>query len=614
MSTLVTCPKGHQWEVVPSGGDSTPASPRTTCPVCGASPIPDIPQSEDEDELTSVGTVLTPPVPPPLTVFSGELASTLRAPRPDSLILGLARGSGYELLEPIGRGGMGVVYKARQMNLKRTVALKMLPGDFPDDPTARGRFRTEAESAARLQHPNIVQIYEVGEHEGRPFFSMEYVEGGNLAKKLARGLLPLRQAAEMIECLARAVHYAHERGIAHRDLKPSNVLLTSDGIPKIADFGLAKRIAGGSTASEQNDQTRTGEILGTPSYMAPEQASGQTKEAGASADVYALGAILYELLTGRPPFEGKTSLQALYRVLHEDPIPPLQVQPRVPRDLDTICLACLYKEPGRRYPTAQALADDLKRFLAGEPTRAQPPGRGERLGKWIRRRPTVAVLVGVGVVSALGLLAGALRYGALAGGAVALLGLLAGAWWYSARLRVALREVERQQATAERSVERMHLLLETTQRLLCAPCLEDVLRLLGETTTRLAGAERATIYLVDRERGELWSKVAMGDEVGEIRVPLGRGIAGTVAVTGETINLTDPYQDERFNPEVDRRTGYVTRNMLTLPMIGRDRQVLGVFQVLNKYTGAFDPEDVAILHSLATSAALAVQSAAVSTR
>jgi serine/threonine protein kinase len=326
MSTLVTCPKGHQWEVVPTGGPA--AAPRTTCPVCGSSPIPDIPQLEDEDELTAVGTVRTPPVPPPLTVFSGELASTLSPPRPDSLILGLARGSGYELLEPIGRGGMGVVYRARQQSLKRIVALKMLPGDFPDDPTARGRFRTEAEAAARLQHPNIVQIYEVGEHEGRPFFSMEYVEGGNLAKKLSRGLMPVRQAAEMVECLARAVHYAHERGIAHRDLKPSNVLLTPDGIPKIADFGLAKRIAGGSTASEQNDQTRTGEILGTPSYMAPEQASGQTKEAGASADVYALGAILYELLTGRPPFEGKTSLQALYRVLHEDPIPPLQVQPR----------------------------------------------------------------------------------------------------------------------------------------------------------------------------------------------------------------------------------------------------------------------------------------------
>jgi serine/threonine-protein kinase len=484
----------------------------------------------------------------------------------------------------------------------------MLPGDFPADQGTRARFRKEAEAAARLQHPNIVQIHEVGEYEGRPFFSMEFVEGGTLAHKLRRGLLPLRQAAELIECLARAVHYAHEKGIAHRDLKPSNVLLTLEGTPKIADFGLAKRLDADS-ASGQFDDTRTGEILGTPAYMAPEQASGQTKDAGPGADVYALGAMLYELLTGRPPFEGRTSLQALYRVLHEDPVPPSQLQPRVPRDLETICLTCLHKEPGLRYRAAAALADDLKRFLAGEQLWAQPAGRWERLGKWVRRRPTAAVLLGVGLVAGLGLLAGALWYGALAVGAVALLGLLAGAWWYSARLRVALREVERQRVTAERSVERMHLLLETTQRLLAAPSLDDVLRLLGEVTTRVAGAERATIYLMDRQRGELWSKVAMGDEVGEIRVPLGRGIAGTVAVTGETINLADPYQDERFNPEVDRRTGYVTRNMLTLPMTGHDRRVVGVFQVLNKCTGAFEPEDVEILQSLATSAALAVEGA-----
>ncbi len=609
MSTLVTCPQGHQWEVIPSGVETTVTTARITCPVCGAGPVLTIPPAVTGDATESGG----PPVPASPAATIGGAGATATYPPPNRSggfrLPELAPASGYDLMELIGRGGMGVVYKARQLSLKRVVALKMLPVDLGVGRAALGRFHTEAEAAARLQHPNIVQIYEVGQWDGRPFYSMEYVEGGNLARRLARGPLAVRTAAELVEVLARAVHYAHERGVAHRDLKPSNVLLTLDGSPKIADFGLAKWLEEGAGGTDLTQHTRTGEILGTPAYMAPEQAAGLTKDAGAGADIYALGAILYELLTGRPPFGGPTSLHALHRVLYEDPIPPTRLQPKVPRDLQTICLTCLHKDPTRRYPTAWALADDLKRFLAGEQVQARPVGRWERMRQWARRRPAIAVVSAVAGVAILGLLIGALWYSVFAVGAVAVMGLLVGVGFYGARLRAALREVERQQLATERNVERMHLLLETTQRLLAAPHLDDVLRLLSETTTRLAGAERATIYLVDRERGELWSKVALGEEVGEIRVALGCGIAGTVAVTGDTINLADAYADPRFNPEVDRRTGYVTRNLLTLPMVGRDRKVLGVFQVLNKCAGAFDTEDVALLNSLAVSAALAVEQA-----
>jgi serine/threonine-protein kinase len=516
---------------------------------------------------------------------------------------------GYEVLELLGRGGMGAVYKARQLGLNRIVALKMVLGDRIAEASILGRFRTEAEAVARLRHPNIVQIYEVGEHTGRPFFSMEYVAGGNLARKLARGLPTPTEAAALVETLARAVHHAHERGIVHRDLKPGNILMEPDGAPKVTDFGVARRLAGDPELNRQPGHTHTGDILGTPNYMAPEQAAGRTREAGPAADVYALGAILYECLAGRPPFEGHTPVEALHRVLHEDPVPPARLQPRVPRDLQTICLRCLEKEPPRRYATAAELADDLCAFLAGESIRARPAGPRERLKRWARRRPTAAVLLAVAAVALVGVIVGAWWHSPLMAGGLAVLGLLAGAGWYSARLRAALHEVRRQQALAERGVERLHLLLDTTQRLLAVTHLDELLRLLGETTTRLTNAERATIYLHDRDRGELWSKVATGEGVGEIRVPLGTGIAGTVAATGEVINLENPYADPRFNPEIDRRTGYTTRSLLTLPMTGADGKVVGVFQVLNKRSGAFGPEDVAILQSLAASARLAVEHA-----
>jgi tRNA A-37 threonylcarbamoyl transferase component Bud32 len=301
----------------------------------------------------------------------------------------------YEILEVVARGGMGVVYKARHPVLKRTVALKMLRADFHAAAWEGVRFKAEAEAVARLQHPNIVQIHEVGEADGRPFIALEFAEGGNLAQRLGKQPQPPREAARLVETLAAATHLAHARGIVHRDLKPANVLLAADGTPKIADFGLAKQLDASS------EQTQTGTMLGTPAYMAPEQASGQSHTAGPAADVYGLGAILYEALTGRPPFRGRTPLETLEQVKNRDPDSPARLNPKVPRDLETICLKCLHKEPEKRYSSARELADDLGRFGRGEPVLARPVGTGERLVKWVRRRPAVAGLLAAVLVLAL---------------------------------------------------------------------------------------------------------------------------------------------------------------------------------------------------------------------
>jgi WD40 repeat protein len=313
---------------------------------------------------------------------------------------------GYEVLGELGRGGMGVVYKARHVQLDRVVALKMvLPGaEARADDLAR--FRAEALAVARLQHPNIVQVYEVGEHQGRPFFSMEYVDGGSLSPRVRGTPLPPRAAAELVEMLARAVHHAHERGVVHRDLKPANVLLAACGlaagarpqaaygVPKITDFGLAKRL------DADGLQTRTGAVLGTPSYMAPEQARGQNRAVGPAVDVYALGAILYECLTGRPPFKGATPVDTVLQLLDSEPIPPRRLQPDCPPGLETVCLKCLHKEPRQRYAGALALAEDLHRFRAGEPVAARPLGAAARAQQWCRRNPLPAALL-AGVVLSL---------------------------------------------------------------------------------------------------------------------------------------------------------------------------------------------------------------------
>jgi tetratricopeptide (TPR) repeat protein len=311
---------------------------------------------------------------------------------------------GYEILGDLGRGGMGVVYKARQVALKRPVALKMLLNGTHLDPERLDRFRAEAETVARLQHPNIVQVYEVGELDGWPFFSLELVEGGSLDRKLAGAPLQVRDAATLLETLARAMHHAHQRGLVHRDLKPANVLLAADGTPKITDFGLAKQL------DADAGRTHSGAVVGTPSYMAPEQAEGKNREVGPAADVYALGAILYECLTGRPPFRGATVLETLDQVRTWEPVPPSRLQPGVPRDLETVCLKCLRKEPARRYASALDLAEDLRRFLAGEPVRARPTPAWERALKWARRRPAAAALLAVMVAALAGSVAGSLWY------------------------------------------------------------------------------------------------------------------------------------------------------------------------------------------------------------
>jgi WD40 repeat protein/serine/threonine protein kinase len=343
---------------------------------------------------------------------------------------------GYELLEELGRGGMGIVYKARQTALNRLVALKMLLSGLGISAEHLARFRVEAEALARLQHPNIVQIFEVGEHEGHPYFSMEYVDGSSLARQL-RGLpQPVRPAARLVEVVARAVHAVHGCGIIHRDLKPANILLQSvftaedtedrggtgvlplrfsvssavkEFTPKVSDFGLAKLIKDPPAGGKLTD---SGQALGTPSYMAPEQAWGRLHNIGPATDVYGLGAILYELVTGKTPFEGETATETILQVVSHQPVSPRHLRPALPRDLETICLKCLEKEPRKRYASADALAEDLRRLQAGEPIKARPVSVAERAYRWCRRRPLVAALLALTACLALALLATILVYNA----------------------------------------------------------------------------------------------------------------------------------------------------------------------------------------------------------
>ena len=303
----------------------------------------------------------------------------------------------YDVLEVIREGGMSVVYKARQRGLNRLVALKMIRGKEWSRGDHMVRLRIEAEAVARLRHPNIVQIHEIGEVDGQPFLSLEFLEGGTLEDQLSGDPQPGTRAAELTATLARAIQSAHDVGIIHRDLKPSNVLFSRDGSPRITDFGLAKRLESDSR------QTESGQILGTPCYMAPEQAKGQTKNVGPSADVYALGAMLYEMLTGRPPFKGQTPIDTIRQVVEDDVVPPTRLVPKVARDLETICLHCLHKEPYRRYRTASALAEDLERFLAGDPIRARRTPLWERGVKLARRRPLATAMCALALVGTLGL-------------------------------------------------------------------------------------------------------------------------------------------------------------------------------------------------------------------
>jgi serine/threonine protein kinase len=326
---------------------------------------------------------------------------------------------GYKILGELGRGGMGVVYRARQLALDRTVALKMILTGAQAGPKDLARFRAEAAALARLQHRNIVQIYDVGEVEGRPYFVLEFVAGGSLAQHLHGAPQPVRPAAQLIETLALAVHAAHAGGVIHRDLKPANILLKDEReptgdksrdlpafasrlasfVPKITDFGLAKFADGDWEAPAFRGHTVTGEVLGTPNYMAPEQAMVLRQPLGPPTDVYALGTILYELLTGRPPLTGETALATVLQVLHNEPVAVTSLQPNVPRDLETICLKCLRKDPRQRYASALELAEDVRRFLRDEPIRARPVKVVEKLWRWVRRHPLPAGLLAAGLLA-----------------------------------------------------------------------------------------------------------------------------------------------------------------------------------------------------------------------
>jgi serine/threonine protein kinase len=314
-------------------------------------------------------------------------SSTETPPEPAAAVIGEVPPviTGFEVLEELGRGGSSVVYKARQAHLNRLVALKVLHARHLS-PEALRRARRGIQAIAKFKHPHIVQLFEVGEHDGLHFGVLEYLAGGTLRRRLNGAPWPARDGAAVLRTLTEAVHVIHQHGIVHRDLKTANILLAADGTAKVADFGLAKHL------NEPEDLTASGDVIGTPAYMAPEQALGTGRAIGPRTDLYALGVILYELLTGRPPFHGPSRLETLYQVVHLQPLPPSRLHPDVPTDLETICLKCLRKEPDLRYASARALAEDLGRFLNGEPIRARPYSAWERARKWVRRRPVVALL------------------------------------------------------------------------------------------------------------------------------------------------------------------------------------------------------------------------------
>jgi tetratricopeptide (TPR) repeat protein/tRNA A-37 threonylcarbamoyl transferase component Bud32 len=464
---------------------------------------------DDQARFDSLVAPLRTPAPAADTPARGPAGSGDGRPGPAGVPSSLGD---YELLEEMARGGMGVVYKARQVSLNRTVALKMiLTGQLASAEEVQ-RFRLEAEAAAGLDHPNIVPIYEIGEHQGQPYFSMKLIEGGNLSQHVEQLLGRPREAARLLAAVARAVHYAHQRGVLHRDLKPANILLAACGsaddakpqaawVPYVTDFGLAKRV------EKDGKLTHSGAAVGTPSYMAPEQASGKRTALTTAADVYSLGAILYELLTGRPPFRADTPLNTLAEVLHREPVPPRSVRPGIDRDLETICLKCLHKDLARRYASAAALADDLDRYLAGEPILARPVGRLERLGRWCRRN---VALTAAGALAAVGLAAALVisclfglaerRYAAAqARAADDLRAALETAKRHADEAQARAAEAERERARAEESFRQAH---EAVNK--CLQVSEDLAQVPGVQPLRRNLLATALSYYRTflRQRGE----------------------------------------------------------------------------------------------------------------
>lgn len=368
-----------------------------------------------------------------------DQAEEARNAEPDTQVVGEAASrqfGDYRILGEIARGGMGVVYRAKQSGLNRIVALKTIRGPEFAGPEEIERFRAEAEAVARLEHPGIVQVFDVGVVQGQHYFSMAYVEGTTLSGLMKDGPLDSLHAASLLAKISGAVSYAHERNVIHRDLKPGNILIDAGGEPRVTDFGLAKR------TDSDSELTGTGQILGTPSYMSPEQAAGRTEQVGPASDIYSLGSILYCLMTGRPPFQSPRVMDTLQAVMHQEPVPPSRFNPTVDADLQTICLKCLRKDPFRRYATASNLADDLNRFIRGEPIVARPVSRRERLWKWARRNPTVALLSAVVATVTLAM---------LIGGAI-----------YQVRLRRALENADTERENAEISEDaRTELLYES---------------------------------------------------------------------------------------------------------------------------------------------------------
>jgi predicted Ser/Thr protein kinase len=464
------------------------------------------PKSGDGAVVHEAGT--PDPWPTLPTASPGQSTPTLEA-LPDGPSV-----PGYEVLGILGKGGMGVVYKAQQRGLGRIVALKMILHAEHAGEQERQRFQAEAEAVARLQHANIVQIHEVGEHKGLPFFSLEFCPGGSLADKLDGTPLPPREAARLVQTLAVAMQAAHDKGILHRDLKPANVLLSEDGTPKITDFGLAKKLG-------EQGQTQTGAVVGTPSYMAPEQANG-SKTIGPAADIYALGAILYELLTGRPPFKAATALDTILQVINDEPVPPRQFQSRVPRDLETICLKCLQKQPSRRYASAAELADDLRRFRAGEPILARPVGRWERAWRWCRRNPA---------------LAGGIATTSLALVAVAVLGVLMAVAERENALKDQQNELKEQQRLKEDTLKDQQNALKEQQRLK-----EDALKDQQRLREALFEQARAERLLGNRFRAlELLQEAAQNGSSEELRQE------AIQAVTSSGVRLVREVEDKDPN-------------------------------------------------------------------